>query len=288
MKKGFMFRKSGLFAVLIFLSCALVQSAGAADKIIAGSSPVLSRIIKNGVIRVGINPLFKPFSFIDCNKKRVGIDPDIAKLLAKGLGVKLEIVTPDSFANLIPMLQDDQIDIIIAAMTRNFKRAKYVDFTDAYFQTGLSILFNKVKASQLGIPSVKTYEELMQKLRQTGKAANLEIAVTEHKSPARSVPLFFPMSIIKKFPTNEEAAQAVINGDAHMMVHDEVFLKTWLKDHKNETLYKAYVFDRHFKPDHYGFAVKKGNQEFLNMLNVFVAELGVGNYLNIFMKKYMD
>ncbi len=288
MKKGIMFRKSCLFAALIFLSCALVQGAGAADKIIAGDSPVLNRIIENGVIRVGINPLFKPFSFIDSNKKRVGIDVNIAELLADGLGVKLVIVTPDSFSKLIPMLLDDKIDIIMACLTRNFKRAKLVDFTDAYFDTGLSILFNKVKAGQLGLPSVKTYEELMQKLRQTGKEGLLEIAVAENKSPARSAPLFFPTGIIKNFPTNEKAAQAVINGDAHIMVHDEVFLKTWLRDNKNVTLFKAYVFDKPFKPDYYSFAIKKGNQEFLNMLNVFVAELGAEDYLNRFLKKYMD
>jgi len=128
----------------------------------------------------------------------------------------------------------------------------------------------------------------MEKLKQTGNEARLEIAVTENKSPARSVPLFFPKGIIKKYPTNEKAAQAVINGDAHIMVHDEMFLKVWLQDHKNETLYKAYVFDQPFKPDHYSFAIKKGNQEFLNLLNVFVAELSAEDYLNAFIKHYLD
>ncbi len=287
MKKRMTFWKGCLFAMVMF-SFFLGRGAGAADRIIAAGSPVLNRIIENGVIRVGVNPLFKPFSFIDASQKRVGIDLDIARLLADELGVKLEIVAPDSFAKLIPMLLDDKIDIIMAGMTRNFKRAKLVNFTDAYFDTGLSILFNKVKASQLGIPSVKTYQELAQKLKQTGNEARLEIAVTENKSPARSVPLFFPKSIIKKYPTNEKAAQAVINGDAHIMVHDEMFLKVWLQDHKGETLYKAYVFDHPFKPDYYSFAIRKGNQEFLNMLNVFVAELGVEDYLHTFIKNYLD
>jgi ABC-type amino acid transport substrate-binding protein len=128
-----------------------IQNAVGAERIVTGDSPVLKRIIDNGVIRVGVNPLFKPFSFTNESKEHVGIDIDIANLLASGLGVKLEIVVPNTFLDLFPMAQNDEIDVIIAAMSRIFQRAQWVDFTNSYYNTGISVMLNKAKGSGLGI-----------------------------------------------------------------------------------------------------------------------------------------
>ncbi len=286
-------KKDGYFLVglgSVFLICLILLFPlyGNSAEIVTGDSPVLQRVVNNGVLRVGVNPCFKPFSFVNEKKERVGVDIDIARLLAHGLGVKLKIVVPESFSQLIPMLLNDKVDIIIAGMTRNFKRAKLVDFTDSYFDTGLSIMFNKVAAVKDGIPIAQSYEELTEKLKQARKEAKLIIAVTKGKSPARSVPHFFPEATVIEYPSNETAAEAVVKGKAHIMVHDEVFLKIWVQDHRDETMFKVFVFKKPFKPDYYSFAVKKGNQEFLNLLNVFIKELYVERYFKNFMKKYMD
>ncbi|HUU41636.1 MAG TPA: transporter substrate-binding domain-containing protein [Desulfatiglandales bacterium] len=271
--------------ITIFILCPMTAIA-AADSFVASDSPVLQRIQKLGMIRVGINPIFKPFSFVGKDGNRVGIDIDIAKLLAKQLGVKLELIVPESFSQLIPMLQKEDIDVVIAGMTINFNRAKLVDFTDPYFDTGLSIMLNKVSAGKARIPPAQSYKELMEGLKAIGKEDSLIIAVTKDRSPAKSVPIFFPKAQIREYPTNEKAAEAVLHGDAHIMIHDELFLNAWFNDHKQEALYKLFVFPEPFKPDHYGFAIKKGNQTFLNMLNVFVMELRVEGYLERFTNKY--
>ncbi len=277
-------KTGGILLICLLFSLPL---KGMAETIVTGSSPVLQKIVSSGVIRVGVNPMFKPFSFINQNKERIGVDIDIARLLAKGLGVKLKIVVPQSFSKLIPMLMNDQIDIIIAGMTRNFKRAKLIDFTDSYFDTGLSIMFNKVKAVQSGLPVVQSYDELMKELKKSHREDRLIIAVTKGKSPARSVPHFFPKAQVREYPSNEQAAQAVAKGEAHIMVHDEIFLKTWVHDHKDQTMFKIFVFNKPFKPDYYSFAVRKDNQEFLNLLNVFIKELYVEGYFRKFMDHYL-
>ncbi len=264
-----------------------MTAIAAADSFVAGDSPVLQRIKKTGVIRVGVNPLFKPFSFVGKEGNRVGIDIDIAKLLAEQLEVKLELIAPESFSSLIPMLQKEDIDVIIAGMTINFNRAKLVDFTDPYFDTGLSIMLNKVSSGKARIPPAQSYKELMEGLKASDKEDRLIIAVMKGTSPAKSVPIFFPKAQIREYSTNEEAAEAVLNGNAHITVNDEIFLKVWFDDHKQEVLYKLFVFQEPFKPDHYGFAVKKGNQAFLNMLNVFVMELRVEGYLERFSNEYL-
>ena len=265
-----------------------VPSGAAADRIVTGNSPVLERIIDNGVIRVGVNPLFKPFSFTNENKERVGIDIDIANLLASGLGVKLEIVVPNTFVDLFPMVQNGEIDVIIAAMSRIFQRALWVDFTNSYYNTGISVMLSKAKGSGLGISQVKSYEELTDKLRIAGKEDQLIIAATTGKGAIKSIPVFFPKAKVKEYPTNEKSAEAVAKGEAHIMVHDEIFLNMWVKDNPDKALYRMTVFREPYKPDTYGFGVAKGNQSFLNLLNTFIYDqLYAQGYFTQFMEKYM-
>ena len=100
----------------------------------AESAPTeLDRIVESGTIRVGVNPNFKPFSYLDENQMRVGVDIDIAQRLATALGVELELTAPGTFGELIPLLVDDRIDIVVAGMSITFDRATMVNFTQPYF-----------------------------------------------------------------------------------------------------------------------------------------------------------
>ncbi|RUM37701.1 MAG: hypothetical protein DSY57_03650, partial [Desulfobulbus sp.] len=214
---------TSLFVVCMLATLSLAQSP-------VSYSPTLTKVFGDKVLRVGVNPLFKPFSFIK-DGKRVGVDIDIANLLAKKLGVTAKIIAPNSFSDLIPMLQAGDIDIIMAGMSITFERAKTVDFSTPYFDTGLSILLNKAKSARLGISGVPNYTALVRELVQNGKMDQLVIAVTEGKAPQRIVPRFFPRATIKPYPSNEAAAVATLKGEADLMVHDEIFLKVWLKEH---------------------------------------------------------
>jgi polar amino acid transport system substrate-binding protein len=238
-------------------------------------------------LRVGINPLFRPFSFIDDKGKRVGVDLDIAGLLAQNMAVKLKVIVPDTFDRLIPMLLNGDIDIIMAAMSRTFKRAQQVAFTVPYFRTGVTILLNRKTGYEIGIGETKRYKELIDTLKFLNNENKLKIIVVKGKAPEQSVRAFFPKATIIEYPGNEAAVEALYQGKAHIMVHDEIFLKSWFAKNRARALYKLRVFDKPYKPDTYGFAVTKGNCDVLNMLNIFIEDklLNEG-YLERFMKKY--
>ncbi len=270
---------TALFVVCMLSTFSFAQSS-------VTYSPTLAKVFADKVLRVGVNPKFKPFSF-EKDGKRVGVDIDIANLLAKKLGVTAKIVVPKSFSDLIPMLQAGDIDIILAGMSITFAREKLIDFSTPYFDTGLSILLNKAKSARLGISAAPDYHTLISALLQNGKENQLTIAVTDGKAPQRIVPRFFPKATIKPYPSNEEAAAATLKGEADMMVHDEIFLKVWLKEHAKQAQFRLTVLDPPFKPDYYGMAIQKGNQDFLNMLSVFNLELRANGYVGQFMGRYL-
>ncbi|MGD9331665.1 MAG: transporter substrate-binding domain-containing protein [Desulfobacterales bacterium] len=251
------------------------------------NGPVLTRILHDGNLRVGVNPHFEPFSYAQTSPHRsatgahidarVGIDIDIAALLARELGVDLEIVVPDRFDQLIPMLQAGKIDIAIAALSRVFERALRVDFSDPYFHTGFSILLNVVKGYPLGIGDAQSFRELKDSLQRVDKESQLVIAVTRNKSAAGFIRGYFPQAKIKAYETNEAAAEAVLQGrdlpgSPQIMVHDETFLKLWAGILPRKERQKITLFPKPFRSDTYGFAVAKGNLAFLQILNLFISD----------------
>ncbi len=278
---------AALAVVAWALSAAIFSWPAWAQEMVPGNSPTLARIMQSGTLRVGVNPLFKPFSFVK-DGKRVGVDVDIATLLAKKLGVKVELVAPQSFGDLIPMLRDGKIDVIMAGMSITFDRAKVVDFTAPYFETGLSVLANKGRLARLGAALVKDAAALVARLKSNGKMGKLKVAVTRGKAPQRVAPRYFPGAQVIAYPSNEEAARAVLAGKADIMVHDEMFLKVWLHDNARKAQFVVTVLGKPFKPDYYGFAVARGDLDFVHMLDTFIlAELKANGRILEFMNRYI-
>lgn len=251
-------------------------------------SDISSATVQPGdTLRVGVNPLFWPFSYIDDKGKRVGVDLDIAGLLAESMDVKFELIVPNEFGELIPMLLSGEADIIIAAMSRTFKRAQVVDFTVPYFRTGVTVLLNRKTGYEIGIGEAKSYAEMVEILEFLKNEDKLRIVVTAGKAPAQSAHVFFGKATIIEYPSNQAAVEALYQGKAHIMVHDEIFLKSWFAKNKGRALYRLRVFDEPYKRDTYGFAVPKGKSDLLNMLNIFIEDklLNEG-YLERFMKEH--
>lgn len=247
--------------------------------------PALKRILRDGVLRVGVNPQFEPFSYTLNTERRsgadkfirarVGIDIDIAVLLARELRVALDIIVPNRFDQLIPMLQTGEIDIAIAALSRVFERALLVDFSDPYYISGFSILLNLAKGYRIGIGEAQSYGDLKTALAAVNKEDQLIVAVTQGKSAVGFIGDYFPQAQILQYETNELAAEAVLSDSSdtpHLMVHDEIFLKLWNSQRSWTARQKLVVFPKPFRSDTYGFAVAKGNLDFIQVLNLFIAD----------------
>lgn len=101
----------------------------------AGGAPVdaqtLDTVIKRGKILVGVNIASPPFGTTDAKMEPDGYDVEVAKLMAKDLGVELEIV-PVTNENRIPTLLTGKADVIAATLQITPERAKSVLFTSPY------------------------------------------------------------------------------------------------------------------------------------------------------------
>jgi len=130
MRRTFLKLLIGLIAVLPLTG---VLAAGN-DK-----APVLSRIADSGTLRVGMSAGQPPYNVTNREGKVIGMDVDLAGLLAGALGVKLKIVEMP-FADLLPALEGGDVDLVISGMTATLQRNMRAAFVGPYHLSGKSIL----------------------------------------------------------------------------------------------------------------------------------------------------
>jgi polar amino acid transport system substrate-binding protein len=112
-------------------------------------SPVLAQIAKWGKIRVGMSGSQPPYNFVSREGKLIGMDVDIAELLAKSLDVQLEMVQMN-FNELLPALESGKVDLVISGMTATLQRNMRAAFVGPYHITGKSILTRSETIAALG------------------------------------------------------------------------------------------------------------------------------------------
>ena len=89
---------------------------------------------------VATNAAFAPFEYTeDGGKSYLGIDMEIAALLAKELGKELVIVDME-FESVCTSVQLGQCDIAMAGLTINEERKDLVNFSDSYYEASQQVI----------------------------------------------------------------------------------------------------------------------------------------------------
>ncbi|MDV4150669.1 transporter substrate-binding domain-containing protein [Clostridium sp. AL.422] len=131
MKKG-MLKKIFTIATIGVMSIGLISCGKKTDENI----DKLSQIKEEGKLVVGLSADYAPYEFHIINEdgedEIVGFDIEIAKEIAKDMGVELEIKDMD-FDSLVAGIPAGKIDLVISGMTPTDERKEVVDFSDIYY-----------------------------------------------------------------------------------------------------------------------------------------------------------
>lgn len=132
-------RKSALksiAALAVTLTASTVLSASGAQ----AADSYLKQILDRGLVRVGVQGAFRPWSFPSPDGAMQGIEVDLAQSVADALGVELEPVIITS-ANRMEFLQQGKIDLIIGGMYDTAERRKVIGIIEpAYWSSGPTLL----------------------------------------------------------------------------------------------------------------------------------------------------
>lgn len=124
------------FVLALCAGSALALAAAAPAQNAASAKSRLQRVLETGVLRVGTTGDFRPMSFRDAKTNEyAGHDIEVARELAKDLGVKVEFV-PTEWKTLINGIQTDKYDVAMSGISMNVDRAKVAAFTMPYMEFG--------------------------------------------------------------------------------------------------------------------------------------------------------
>jgi polar amino acid transport system substrate-binding protein len=106
----------------------------------------LAALRSDGVIAVGVRVGVAPFSFLDKDKRFSGFEPDIARALAKAMGVKPKFVAVDS-TNALGYLKQGVVDMVLLPRGGPDEHDPAIRSIDpGYYASGLNVLALKDEA----------------------------------------------------------------------------------------------------------------------------------------------
>ncbi len=216
-------------------------------------SSQLEEIAKRGTLLVGM-ATFVPWAMKSKTGELIGFEIDVAKKLAEDMKLKVEFV-PTPWSGIIPALLTGKFDIIIGGMTITTERNLKVNFSDPYDYSGLMLVGNKKLAGK------------WTKLKDFDRP---EVVITARigTPAAESIKTFLPKAQARLFDDDTLAHQELLNGKAHGFVGSMPRPASWaMKAPEKLFLVTKEPYVRSLA----GFAIRKGDPDFLNLLNGWVA-----------------
>lgn len=209
-------------------------------------------IINSGNLRVGMS-LFEPWVMRGKKQQFIGSEPDLARKLAKDMGLKLS-VTELQWQELIPALEAGEIDIIISGMSISPSRALKVNFSDSYASSGIGLASNMAKTEQ-----VSSLQEL--------QSADVSIGVVAGTVAEELAERLFPQARKVSFTDFQQAADSLVKAKLHVLLADNPLpnhLALRYPDKIDAPLTEPLLISKE------AFAIRKGDIDFLNFLNVWI------------------
>jgi polar amino acid transport system substrate-binding protein len=234
-------------AVLI-LALGVIAGAGTMT---ANAADALQNIESSRTIKIGMLVDFPPYGLMNEQNQPDGYDADVAKLLAKNMGVKLQLV-PVTGPNRIPYLLSGQVDLLVASLGITPERAKSVEFSEPYAAITIAVY---------GKDDVKVAkpEDLAGKTIAVARASTQDTAVTKVTPQSAT---------IRRFDSDAAALQALMSGQVPLVGCSNVCYATIQKLAPGK-YNKKFELSSQVQ----GIAVKPGEKTLLARVNGFIDKI---------------
>ena len=253
-----------VLAMCLVLAAAMASAQEVRQQLVQEST--IEQAFKRGTLRVGFST-FVPWAMTDKTGEFIGFEIDVARRLAKDMGVEVEFV-PTKWSGIIPALLTGKFDVIIGGMGITPERNVKVNFTAPYEYSGMDVLANKELAA--GFDSLDDFDKAEVTLvARTG--------TTAHSAAEK----YMPKATLKLFDDEAQCVQEVLNGRAHAMVASAP-----LPAHqafKNQDKLFTPMKDT-FTKEPIAFAIRKGDVDTLNYFNNWIQVVEAEGWL----KERMD
>ena len=212
-------------------------------------------VINRGYLIVGVKTDAKPFGFIAESGANAGFDVDIAHRIAKELFHNPEKVkfVPVTNSERMYILNLNKVDMVIATMTVTPARQHFVDFSNAYYITGQSLLVRNGGT-----------------IRSLADLSDKNVGVIFGSTAEQTIKFLLPTAHVMGYKSYQEAYRALKSGSILGIISDDAILRSYsIKDTGVKLLTKKY------SRDSYGIAFRRGDESnyMLNIVNNVISDM---------------
>jgi polar amino acid transport system substrate-binding protein len=221
----------------------------------------LAELKKRGKLRVGVS-MIVPWAMHDKDGNLIGFEIDVAKKIARDLGVEVEFY-PDEFRYLIPDLLDNRFDVIISNLSISTNRAMQVNFSAPYNSTALSLIANRKLAG--GFQTITDFDK-----------PGVTIGVLDMSLAVDVTSNAFPNAQLKTYVEDGDLFQALLDGKISAAVADSPEPEIIAKLYSDQVDLPATKVLATFPA---AFATRRGDMDFINFLNSWIEARTVNQWL---------
>ena len=257
----------GVVAVVLGLSFLAVAIAGEPTRV----APVLDRILAKKELVVGTAADMPPLNMTLKDGKIVGMEVDIATMMANSIEVKLTL-KPMRFNELLPALEAGQVDLILSGMTMTPIRNTRVAFVGPYFASGKSVLIKQEKMTSL------QSTEMMNN-------PNVTVAALKGSTSQQFVERVAPQAKLVPTDDYDQAIAMVLEGKVLAMIADFPICNVSVLRYRDKGL-TTLKSPLNYEP--LGIALSPGDPLLLNWAQNFVTNLVNSGELSLLQRKWFE
>lgn len=255
--------------IFLLLSLMLIIAACGSDDAADDNSGDGGSGSEGDTYTVGIDTTYPPFEFEE-NGEYTGIDIDLITAIAENQGFEIEFSAMD-FGGIIPALQAGQLDVAIAGMSITDERKEVVDFSDPYFEAGISLV---VSADNTEIEALEDLKDKTVVVKSGTTGA--EFARENQDKYGYE---------ITQLDDSPAMFQEVSNGNADVLFEDYPVIAYAIAESELDLK----IVGERLTGDNYGIAVLKGeNAELLEQINTGLQELRDNGEYDEILNKYIS
>ncbi|KOY84184.1 basic amino acid ABC transporter substrate-binding protein [Lysinibacillus macroides] len=231
--------------MLLFLTTLLVAvlAACGADK--SGSDKTEGGGSEKLVVQVGTSPTYPPFESEE-KGELVGFDIALIKKIGEEEGFEVELSSMQ-FDGLVPALKAGQLDVVVGALSITDKRLESVNFSNAYYKSGLSILTKPDSG-------IKGFDDLKGKLVGIQKGTSSYNYLTQNGIKDQD---------IKQYADISTTYSALDNGGIDAILYDNPSNINYITTQETD----AEIVGDILAGEYYGIAINKSKTELLEKIN---------------------
>ncbi len=268
-----------LMLSLVFTLCACGDGSGEEGSQAGENGEAVEEgalTIHEGVLTMGTNAAFPPYEFYD-GDVIVGIDAEIAQMIAEKLGLTLEIVDMD-FSSIVTSVQTGKIDIGMAGMTVTEERLENVNFATSY-ATGVQVIIVPEGSDITSADDLTAMAEAGEEfLIGTQEGTTGYIYASDSLENGG-----FGEDHVLAYTNGATAVQALTSGKVDCVIIDNEPAKNFVA--ANEGLV---ILDTAYVTEDYAIAVSKDNDALLEAIDGAIKELIEDGSVQTVLDKYIS